>query len=230
MLNKMDGKAYLSAVESALIPLADNQRAGAMAAYMKGHFVFLGIAAPARRAATKPIKIPDPEDVPAIVFALWARPEREYQYVALDLLERVAKKLDPAATISLIEELALMNSWWDSVDGLASIANNIFRRNINLRDTAWTWSGHANFWINRMAILHQNGWKHETDQQILFKLCLDHAGKEEFFIRKAIGWALRDYAWCNADAVHHFVRVHRDRLSNLSVREALKNVGGLMEQ
>lgn len=195
-----------------------------MAAYLKDHFAFLGIATPARRAATKPIPKPDPGDVPAIVRTLWAMPEREYHYVALDLLDATASKLEPEATLALIEVLALQNSWWDSVDGLAAIASGILRRNPHLRCIVWRWSDHENFWINRLAILHQNGWKQDTDTAILFKVCLSHASNREFFIRKAIGWALRDYAWIDGAAVQAFVDAHRDTLSTLSVREALKNI------
>lgn len=196
-----------------------------MAAYMKDHFAFLGIPAPARRAAIKPLAKPDGSQVHQIVRLLWARREREYHYVALDLLEAMAKKIDPSSTIALIEELALENSWWDSVDGFAAIASAILRRNLHLRDVVWRWSAHPSFWMNRLAILHQNGWKIETDSAILFKLCRAHGGNREFFIRKAIGWALRDYAYANAPAVRDFVAKNRANLSPLSVREALKNVG-----
>jgi 3-methyladenine DNA glycosylase AlkD len=216
---------YVNEIESALIPLANDQRAAAMAAYMKEHFSFLGIPSPARRAAIKPLPKPDPADVYDIVKVLWTQEAREYQYVALDLLDTMAKKIDPRATIALIEELTLKKSWWDSVDGFAGVASGILRRNHELRDIVWRWSAHPSFWVNRLAILHQNGWKNETDSDILFKLCLDHAESKEFFIRKAIGWALRDYAWVNAAAVQSFVQKNHACLSKLSIREALKNVG-----
>lgn len=216
---------YVNAAMAALAPLAEAKRAASMAAYMQDHFAFLGIPAPARRAAIKPLAKPDGEDVPAIVRSLWLRNEREYHYVALDLLDAMAKKLDPSATIALIEDLVLENSWWDSVDGFAAIASTILRRNVHLRDVVWRWSAHASFWMNRLAILHQNGWGHETDSAILFQLCRTHCANREFFIRKAIGWALRDYAWVNPLAVRGFVEQNRASLSPLSVREALKNVG-----
>jgi 3-methyladenine DNA glycosylase AlkD len=79
--------------------------------------------------------------------------------------------------------------------------------------------------VNRLAILHQIGWGATTDETILFKLCLTHAANEEFFVRKAIGWALRDNAWVNPAAVQGFVEANLSRLSALSAREALKNVG-----
>jgi 3-methyladenine DNA glycosylase AlkD len=217
---------YVTAVEAALIPLSDAERAVAMAAYMKNHFVFLGIPAPARRAAVKHIPKPDPNLVHAIARALWRRKEREYHYIAVDLLAMMAKKLEASATLALIEELALKNSWWDSVDGLANVASTVLQHNASTRNIVWTWSAHTSFWVNRLAILHQNAWGSMTDEAVLFKLCLAHSHSDEFFIRKAIGWALRDYAWSNATSVRVFVDANREKLSPLSVREALKNIAG----
>ncbi len=215
---------YVNAFEAALIPLSDAERAVAMAAYMKNHFVFLGIPAPARRAAVKHIPKPEVNLVHGIARALWRRKEREYHYIAVDLLAAVAKKLEASSTLVLIEELALKNSWWDSVDGLANVASTVLLHNVAERNVVWAWSTHASFWANRLAILHQNAWGSMTDEAVLFKLCLAHAHNDEFFIRKAIGWALRDYAWSNAVAVQTFVDTNREKLSSLSVREALKNI------
>lgn len=215
---------YVDAAIAALVPLADRQRAAVMAAYMKNHFDFLGIPAPARRAAIKPLARPDGADVHEIVRRLWLRKEREYHYVALDLLDAMAKRLNPSATIALIEDLVLENCWWDSVDGFAAIASAILRHNVDLRDGVWRWSAHPCYWMNRLAILHQKGWGHDTDSAILFQLCRTHCANREFFIRKAIGWALRDYARVNPPAVRGFVEQNRDSLSPLTVREALKNV------
>jgi 3-methyladenine DNA glycosylase AlkD len=217
-------RTYVKAVEAAFTPLSDSERAKTMAAYMKHHFQFLGIATPERRKATKGIAKPELADITAIARALWKRKEREYHYVAVDLLASTAKKLDPWATLALIEELALTHSWWDSVDGLASVGSTILRHHADARDVVWEWSAHTSFWINRLAILHQNGWGDMTDKNVLFKLCLAHAHNEEFFIRKAIGWALRDYAWIHPQAVQAFVEANRGKLSALSAREALKNV------
>jgi 3-methyladenine DNA glycosylase AlkD len=218
--------SYIKAIDAALKLLSDPARAVKMAAYMKGHFPFLGIPAPVRKAAVKPIPKPKPADVAAIARALWRCQEREYQYVAVDLLDVMAKKLDAPATFALIEELALQKSWWDSVDGLAAIGSSILRRAPAERDIVKAWSAHPSFWVNRLAILHQKGWGADTDETVLFDLCLAHVSNKEFFIRKAIGWALRDYAWTNPAAVQAFVDENRTKLSPLSQREALKNVAG----
>jgi 3-methyladenine DNA glycosylase AlkD len=216
--------SYAKAVEAALKPLNEPARAVKMAAYMKGHFPFLGIPAPTRQAAVAPIPTPAPSNVPAIARVLWKCPEREYQYVAVNLLDAMSKKLDALATLALIEEFALQKPWWDSIDGLAGIGSDILRRAPAERNIVWAWSAHSSFWVNRLAILHQKGWGFETDEKVLFKLCLVHADNQEFFIRKAIGWALRDYAWTNPSAVQAFVVENRAKLSPLSAREALKNV------
>jgi 3-methyladenine DNA glycosylase AlkD len=113
--------AYVAAVEAVLTPHGNTDRAAAMAAYMKDNVPFLGIPSPARRAAVKPLPKPDPAHVHGVVRALWTRREREYQYVALDLLAAMAKKLDAPSTLSLLEELAQQKSWWDSVDGCAGL-------------------------------------------------------------------------------------------------------------
>ena len=217
--------AYVNSIVAALSPLRDGERATAMAAYMKNHFAFLGVASPMRRAVSKLIPKPALVEAHAVARALWKQNEREYQYVAVDLLAALANKLDASSTLDLIEELALEKSWWDGVDGLAGVASTILQHNIDTRGIVWTWSSHDSFWVNRLAILHQNGWGNATDKQVLFKLCSTHAHSDEFFVRKAIGWALREYAWADPKAVQTFVATHRDRLSTLSVREALKNVG-----
>jgi 3-methyladenine DNA glycosylase AlkD len=107
------------------------------------------------------------------------------------------------------------------------------RHNADARDIVWGWSAHESFWVNRLAILHQNGWREMTNKKVLFKLCLTHGNasahahvqSDEFFVRKAIGWALREYAWTNPKAVQTFVEANRNKLSALSIREALKNFG-----
>jgi 3-methyladenine DNA glycosylase AlkD len=217
-------------VEAKLTPLASPERAAKMAAYMKGHFPFLGISAPDVRAAAKSFLKPDAALVPAIVAALWHRREREYQYVALSVLRKSVRKLDPATMLQLIERLALEKSWWDCVDELASIASGILLLNPGERTIVTRWSAHPSFWINRLAILHQKNWNGATEAETLFDVCLEHAHNPEIFIRKAIGWALREYAWSNPHAVRQFVDENRDRLSPLSTREALKNMTKLIMQ
>jgi 3-methyladenine DNA glycosylase AlkD len=216
---------YVAEVVNVLEPLADVDRAKAMRAYMKDHFPFLGIASPVRRKAVKAIEKPETDDVLLIAAKLWELPEREYQYVAVDLLSTSVAKLPPKPALKLIEQLARSKSWWDSVDGLASVSSDLLRQHPDELMTVEAWNEHSDMWVNRLAILHQNGWGHDTDPDRLFRICLHHVASREFFVRKAIGWALRDYAWKNPLAVQEFVATHRGVLSSLSAREALKNCG-----
>jgi 3-methyladenine DNA glycosylase AlkD len=219
---------FTRAVVAALTPLADPALQPWMRAYMKERFVFHGIKTPARRAAIAPL-IRDQKGATAANLlrtarALWALNEREYQYAAVDLLGRHVKQLTPTeipALLALVEK----KSWWDSVDALASVVNRILlaadASHQRLMDEALA-SG--NFWIRRVAILHQLGWRERTDTKRLFGYATACAHEKEFFIRKAIGWALRDYARHAPKQVHAFLREHKGVLSPLTVREAGKHI------
>jgi 3-methyladenine DNA glycosylase AlkD len=111
-------------------------------------------------------------------------------------------------------------SWWDTVDVLASrVVGPVAERPII---ESWLTSG--DLWLERTAILHQLGYGERTDADFLFRSCLTHAASTEFFLRKAIGWALRQYARVDPAAVRGFVAAHADELSGLSRREALKHL------
>ncbi len=213
----------LAALDVALEARADPQRAPAMAAYMKDQFAFLGIPSGVRRQAQRKAlgdwKAPAPEDLTAFARGCWRRDERELQYAACDTLVRHVKRLGPDA-LELAEELITTKPWWDTVDVLASrvVGPHADRAVIE----RWLVSG--DLWLERTAILHQLGYQERTDADFLFRACLSHAGSTEFFLRKAIGWALRQYARSDPDAVRSFVTAHADELSGLSRREALKHL------
>ncbi len=210
-------------VRSALSAVADPTRSAAMAAYMKGIAPFLGVSAPVRRAAVRDLGQPPIDELPEIARELWREPEREFAYVAVDWLERASRK-GPATLLPLIEELVRSRSWWDTVDGLAACAANLVAAHPDLAGEMDRWVVDPDFWVARVAILHQLGRRTETDEARLFRMCLARADERQFFIRKAIGWALRDYAWRNPDAVDRFVSAHRAELSALTIREATKNL------
>ena len=154
--------------------------------------------------------------------ALWQLPEREHHYAAMMLLDRHKTKLTPVS-ISLLRELIQKNSWWDSVDALAShCVGTLVLRHPRLQGEMDAWSEDEDFWIRRCAIIHQIHSKEKTDAGRLFRYCVANAAGKEFLIRKAIGWALRQYAYTDAKAVVEFVAEHPE-LSNLSKREALKH-------
>jgi len=215
---------HLQALEAALVPLADVERAAAMSAYMRGQFPFLGIPTPARRAAVKPVlnalRSASAGELLSLADELWMRPEREYQYAALDLLAMHWKKLDHTHVPALLA-LAQRKSWWDTVDGLASIIGDVLRREHHGMDDALA---HGDFWVRRIALLHQLGWGTSTDLERLFRYALALCHEKEFFIQKAIGWALRDYARHAPDAVRAFLAGPGACLAPLSRREAAKHL------
>ena len=215
--------SFVQSVENALAPLADPAKAKPMAAYMKNRFAFLGIKTPDRRAVTKALIRNQQEALISSAETLWAMPFREYQYVACDLLDRHASAL-PRSALSPVLKLVTQKSWWDTVDSLAKVAGMLARIHRALIPRMEKLASDRNMWLRRVAILHQLGAKGETDADRLFHICLANAADPEFFIRKAIGWALRDYARHDAHAVRHFLNAHSDTFSALTNREAGKHI------
>jgi 3-methyladenine DNA glycosylase AlkD len=230
-------QTFTDDVISTLEALADPVRAAPMRAYMKDHFAYLGIATPQRRAAVTPLlrRVAGIDGDQLLVLAneLWLLPRREYQYVALDLLARYWKSLNPDHVEPLLA-LVQQKSWWDSVDGLASVIGDVLRagraREPGCQRRMDLAIEDGNLWVRRVAMLHQNGWRGETDTQRLFAYALSLAPEPDFFIRKAIGWALRDHAHHNPELVRAFLRAQQARLSGLTLREAGKHLGPLTSQ
>jgi 3-methyladenine DNA glycosylase AlkD len=209
---------------------ANTANAAPMKKYMRDQFEFLGIKTPVRAALMKEfIKehgLPPLEELDVIVRELWSLPQREFQYTVTSLIGKVEKKLEPEF-ISTLEYLIVTKSWWDTVDTLAGNTVGVhFRRFPKVREKYLKkWRKSDNFWLRRTAILFQLGYKEETDFDLLCEIIRENLGSDEFFINKAIGWALRQYAWTNPAPVKKFVRETK-QLSPLSRREALKNIGG----
>ncbi|MDO8071411.1 DNA alkylation repair protein [Janthinobacterium sp. SUN176] len=217
-------------LKAALEAVAEPGRAGPMQAYMRDQFVFLGVAAPQRRLAARGL-LAGLQGIGADALLehaqlLWQQPEREYQHVALDMLALHRRQLGIEHLPALLA-LARQRAWWDSVDGMAGIVGEVLQA-----ERQRGGDGHAHmeaalrhddFWLRRIAMLHQLGWRAETDAAWLFGAALALAHEDEFFIRKAIGWALRDYARHAPEAVTAFADAHRQQLSALSYREALKH-------
>jgi len=219
---------FVREVERALAPLADAEKAAAMSAYMRGQFIYLGVATPSHRAAVAPLirafHPESPVQLRAAVDALWKKRDREYQYVGLGLLARHGVVLS-SVDMPWLLGLAQQKSWWDTVDSLAKIVGAVVRRSGAKggpqMDRAVL---QANLWVRRIAMLHQLGWRADTDMARLFDYARLLAPETEFFIRKAIGWALRDYAWHDFRAVETFLLAEGDRFSGLTRREAAKNM------
>ncbi|OHV95771.1 DNA alkylation repair protein [Janthinobacterium lividum] len=214
----------------ALEAAAEPGRAAPMQAYMRDQFVFLGVAAPQRRLAVKAL-LADLKGVGADALLdhaqlLWQQPQREYQHVALDMLALHRRQLSIEHIPALLA-LARQRAWWDSVDGMAGIVGDVLQAELRRGGNGHAHMSdalrHMDFWLRRIAMLHQLGWRGDTDAGWLFDAALALAHEDEFFIRKAIGWALRDYAHHAPAEVLAFATEHRQQLSPLSYREALKH-------
>jgi 3-methyladenine DNA glycosylase AlkD len=219
---------FVAQVEAALAPLADPARAASMRAYMGDRFPFLGLPAPVRRAAVQALVARPWASADALLDAagaLWQRREREYRYTAIDLLLR-HRRQPGLAHVSAMRALLETDPWWDTVDGLTAVLGKVIHGAGRAAGQGMmdAWVVDASFWVRRAAMLHQLGWRLDTDRARLFGYAARLAGEQEFFIRKAIGWALRDYARWDGDAVRAFVAENEDVLSPLSRREALKHL------
>ncbi|MGH2607917.1 MAG: DNA alkylation repair protein [Tepidiformaceae bacterium] len=208
----------------------DPQRAAPMAAYMRDKFPFLGIAAPQQRVlldeALAGTSRPSEGDLSELLGHLWELPEREYQYAGCGLVARHIKACGPGF-LATVRTLVTTKSWWDTVDSLAKNgAGGLVLQHPELAASMDRWIESEDMWLRRTAILHQLGFKQRTDADRLFHYCEMRAPEQEFFIRKAIGWALREYSKVDADAVRSFVAEHESELSGLSKREALLWLNG----
>jgi 3-methyladenine DNA glycosylase AlkD len=196
-----------------------------MKAYMKNQFEFLCIRSPEAKQLQKAFMqehgLPRAEQQEAVIRELWQLPEREYQYFAMAILGKTIKKLNKD-DVPLLEHLITTKSWWDTVDYLAAHpAGTLLQRYPELVEPCiQSWLSSDNMWLQRTAILFQLYYKENTDQARLFATIRECAGSTQFFIRKAIGWALREYSKTEPQAVIDFV--HSEQIARLSVREALK--------
>jgi 3-methyladenine DNA glycosylase AlkD len=228
---KQKAEKFQRAVRAALRPLKDAERAAGARAYMRGRFVYIGISTPERRAAVRELirgfKPATADELRAAAFALWAMKEREYQYVAADLLIKYQAALG-LDDLPWLLEMAQKKSWWDTVDCIVKVVGKIVRRKgakgVVVMKQALR---HKDFWVRRIAMLHQLGWRSETDTARLFAFAELLGAEKEFFIRKAIGWALRDYAWHDWRAVEKFLLASEGKFSGLTVRGAGKNFKAL---
>lgn len=220
---------FLNALEEAFKFYADAERAVAMSAYMKNLFPFYGIPAPLRtelsKATIKQHPISNYNTLQELVLEMWQKSEREWQYTAILLLSSY-KKLWSTEMTGLLKELITHKSWWDSVDGLTgNCVSPFFLKFDSLKPKILEeWENSGNMWLIRACIIHQLPYRQKTDTDYLTSVVLKNNYSKEFFIQKAIGWSLRQYAKTDAAWVKDFVEVNF--LMPLSKREALKNIIG----
>jgi 3-methyladenine DNA glycosylase AlkD len=217
---------YIKPLATLLKQHEDIESGVAMKAYMKNKFEFFGIKAPLLKDLSKQFYaengLPNFHDLDEIILELFNQPQREFHYFAIELVGKF-KKQWTRETLSLFEKMAAAKSWWDSVDSIKSIClKPYFLRFTNeTYDITQRWIDSKNIWLQRLSVIFQLGFKEKTDVDLLFRNILQLADSNEFFVQKAIGWALRDYAYIKPDSVKKFVA--ENNLKPLSVREALKH-------
>ena len=216
---------YIGAIQKIYQSHADPVAAEPMKAYMRNQFEYLGIKMPILRKLERQFfleyGLPELSDLSQVLLALWDLPEREYQYAGIAILGKLEKKLPPEFS-NTVETLITTKSWWDTVDTLAShTVGSHFRRFPEVKEqTLSKWRSSENIWLRRTCLLFQLNYKDETDFDLLGDIIRENLGQKEFFLNKAIGWALRSYSRVDADGVRAFVA--ETPLHSLSAREALK--------
>lgn len=217
---------YLSKISKAFKKIADPEIAKKQKKYMRNKFDFFGIQATPRRKATRKFmrkeNRPSYEELETVVKELWQKEEREYQYFALELVERYKKDFTEDI-IKLFEYMITHKSWWDTVDQMAkNLVGPYFKKFPEKKDKyIKKWIQSDNIWLQRSCILFQLAYKEDTDVELLFNIIIRLKDIDEFFIQKAIGWALRQYARIEPKVIKDFVK--NNELSSLSEREALKH-------
>jgi 3-methyladenine DNA glycosylase AlkD len=216
-------------VREALKAVEDTDRAIPMAAYMKTDMPFYGVSSPARRPIARELKQVFPAgsgtEYRDNVRLLWALPHREEKYLAIDYALSF-KKLITFDQIDLYQQMVVEGAWWDFVDVIASdlVGRVVSDDRARMRPILEEWIDHDDVWLRRTALLAQLRHKTATDEAMLFDFCRRRAHEKEFFIRKAIGWALREYARVNPGAVRSFLSENEAYLSGLSRREAARHL------
>jgi 3-methyladenine DNA glycosylase AlkD len=219
-------------VRAALKEAADPVRARQMQAYMKSLMPYRGVASPVQRTIWRQIfgeySLMPVDEWRDVALELWGKASyREERYAAIAFTD--LKMYLPYRTIDampMFEEMIVTGAWWDFVDVLAShhLGDVLRAAPRRMKPLMRRWSTDEHMWKRRASILCQLGFKRDTDLDLLYACIEPNLGDGEFFIRKAIGWALRQYAWTDPIEVKGYVKSHRNRMSGLTVREAMKNI------
>jgi 3-methyladenine DNA glycosylase AlkD len=211
---------------------SDPTKAAGMQAYMKSTMPYHGVSSPQVDVICKKVfeehPFPTCDEWRAAILELWRGAHyREERYAAIRLvsLKRHRQCWSPDL-MPMLEEMIMSGAWWDYVDALAQVVGELLRSHPKkIRPLMRAWSTDANLWKRRVSIICQLSFKRDTDLKLLYANIEPNLPDRDFFIRKAIGWALRQYAWTDPKEVARYVREHEAQLSGLSRREALKNIG-----
>lgn len=215
---------YINMVTNMFMKAADPIRAEQQMAYMRGQFEYCGLGATMWYPMAKKIFIEHGmftgKKLKTFVEGCNDQSYREVLYVGIEMMQRMLPQQD-ASWIRALEKCITTHSWWDSVDWLAKLTGIFFKQYPELQhEYAWKWIESDNMWLQRVAIIHQLFYKEQTDEKLLFDMIRRRSDSKEFFIRKACGWALRQYSKTNPKRVQWFVKNHQ--LSPLSAKEALR--------
>ena len=219
-------------IRGELAAAANPLKAPDMQAYMKSTMPYRGVQMPQLRAITRQAFVDHPlatrQAWQSAVLELWRGAKfREERYAAVELIsfKRYTEFRTPEV-MPMLEEMVVTGAWWDHVDELAHIIGDLLLAYPKqIRPLMRAWSTDENLWKRRVSIICQVGLKRDTDLKLLYSNIKPNLADRDFFIRKAIGWSLRQYAWTDPDEIARYVREHEARLSGLSRREALKNIG-----
>ena len=221
------GDDVVARIVTAMRDNGDPVRAIAAERYMKHVAPFLGIPADRRRTlmgeALAGVTEPSSDELGEVAHRLMGLAEREYHYAAYDLIERFVGCADESFLHRWVEPLLTTKPWWDTVDGIGSAAVRPLGLRYDIADTVDRWSESGDMWLVRAAIQHQRGWRKRTDVARVLGLCDRHWSNPEFFVAKAIGWALRDLTRFDPDAVQRFLDDHPTP-NKVAAREARKGL------
>jgi 3-methyladenine DNA glycosylase AlkD len=217
---------FCIALEDAFRDLANIENAGWMRKYMRDQFPFFGIKKLEREEVFSALYRlhGNPTDFVETSKYLFSKPEREFQYIAMEYVRKSKSAWDDRVP-ALVEEWIGEESWWDVVDVLGPQIMGPYFLKFPAQRAYWIqrWMASGNFWLQRVCLVFQLNYKGKTDRDLLANVIIPLAGSKEFFIQKAIGWALRQFAWYDADWVRDFVATNN--LAPLSKREAMKHIG-----
>ena len=207
-----------------MIQHKNEEQAQKMSKYMLNKFEYIGIKTPERRKIFKNFfkEYKNEEKIDwEFVNKCWENKHREFQYIAADYLKNMKDKLT-IDDIPKFKRLILEKSWWDTIDNLDMTIGALALKDSNVNKILLEWSLDENIWLKRIAIDHQLLRKEKTNTELLEKILKNNLGQTEFFINKAIGWALRDYSKTNPEWVKNFIEKNRENMAKLSIKEASK--------
>jgi len=223
----MNAKKYFGHLEKSFIDNANPADAVFMKKYMREQFDYFGIKSQLRdelyKAFLKEYGLPEIENLNEYIPYLWKKPERDFQYVGMFIVDKLVKKTDEEL-IDLLEFMITNKSWWDTVDYIAArpVGSYFVKYTAQIKPVTEKWMASSNMWLQRSALLFQLKYKNNTDDKLLYDYIERLSEHKDFFIRKAIGWTLREYSKTNPKSVEKFIKSHN--LSPLSVKEGMKRI------